>query len=131
MSTLVSYLDIVNGPSFDKETTLNILTQNLKKMDREFIESKTAWTRGHSTTYRQIQTKVNALTVEKNMDYKKKHSQATKKGMEEWLKFKNSWLVRLEQYPNEFKSYNDKISHISILWKIKKKVNKERMMEKE
>ena len=53
---------------------------------------------------------------------KKKHSDATKKGQEGWLKFRDYWLKKYEiDFPNAFNSYNEKISHISKLWRIRKK----------
>jgi uncharacterized protein YecT (DUF1311 family) len=53
---------------------------------------------------------------------KKKHSDATKKGQQGWLKYRDYWLKKYEnELPNIFNSYNEKISHIALLWKIRKK----------
>ena len=53
---------------------------------------------------------------------KKKHSDATKKGMEDWLNYRNHWLKIYEtKLPNTFATYNEKISHIAKLWRIRKK----------
>ena len=55
-------------------------------------------------------------------DRKKKHSDATKKGLERWLKYRDYWLKKYEnELPNTFNSYNEKISHIACLWRIRKK----------
>jgi hypothetical protein len=55
-------------------------------------------------------------------DKKKKHSDATKKGLEGWLKYRDYWLKKYEnELPNTFNSYNEKISHIACLWRIRKK----------
>ena len=61
---------------------------------------------------------------EKIIEYekKKKHSVATKKGQEGWLKYRDYWLKKYEnEFPNTFNSYNEKISHIACLWRIRKK----------
>lgn len=53
---------------------------------------------------------------------KKKHSDATKKGQEGWLKYRNYWLNKFEtEFPDAFDTYNEKISHIAVLWRIRKK----------
>tara|TARA_Y100000591_G_scaffold294100_1_gene282463 strand:- start:295 stop:528 length:234 start_codon:yes stop_codon:yes gene_type:complete len=53
---------------------------------------------------------------------KKKHSDATKKGQMSWLLYRNYWLKKYEtEFPNAFNSYNEKISHIATLWRIRKK----------
>lgn len=68
--------------------------------------------------------------IEKEDEYKKMHSLATKKGMEAWLIYKKIWLYRLESFPEKFPTYKDKISHISKLWRIANKSIKERHGEK-
>tara|TARA_Y100000389_G_C17371074_1_gene469063 strand:- start:504 stop:848 length:345 start_codon:yes stop_codon:yes gene_type:complete len=57
---------------------------------------------------------------------KQKHSEATKKGMESWIMYLKMWLKILEQFPDEFKTYHDKVKHISQLWQLRKKSIKDR-----
>jgi len=64
--------------------------------------------------------------IEKEDEYKKMHSLATKKGMEAWLIYRKFWLKKLESFPENFPTYKDKISHISKLWRIANKSIKER-----
>jgi len=60
---------------------------------------------------------------------KKKHSDATKKGQEAWLLYRNLWLKKLEEFPDTFPTYNSKISHIAVMWRICKKSVASRRME--
>ena len=61
---------------------------------------------------------------------KRKHSDATKKGQEAWLLYRNLWLKRLEEFPDAFPTYNAKISHIAAMWRIcKKSVASRRMAQ--
>jgi len=61
---------------------------------------------------------------------KRKHSEATKKGQEAWLLYRNLWLKRLEEFPDAFPTYNQKISHIATMWRIcKKSVASRRMAQ--
>jgi hypothetical protein len=61
---------------------------------------------------------------------KRKHSEATKKGQEAWLLYRNLWLKRLEEFPDAFPTYNQKISHIAAMWRIcKKSVASRRMAQ--
>ena len=52
---------------------------------------------------------------------KRKHSEATKKGQEAWLLYRNLWLKKLAEFPDAFPTYNQKISHIAAMWRIGKK----------
>jgi|CoawatStandDraft_6_1074263.scaffolds.fasta_scaffold71984_2 uncharacterized protein YecT (DUF1311 family) len=61
---------------------------------------------------------------------KRKHSEATKKGQEAWLLYRNLWLKRLEEFPDAFPTYRQKISHIAAMWRIcKKSVASRRMAQ--
>lgn len=55
------------------------------------------------------------------IERKKRHSEATKQGQEAWLLYRNLWLKKLEEFPDAFPSYNQKISHIATMWRICKK----------
>ena len=61
---------------------------------------------------------------------KKKHSEATKKGLAPWLIYRNIWLKRLEEFPDIYPSYNEKIKHIAGMWRICKASIASRQMEK-
>ena len=61
---------------------------------------------------------------------KRKHSEATKKGQEAWLLYRNLWLKKLAEFPDAFPTYNAKISHIAAMWRIcKKSVASRRMAQ--
>ena len=60
---------------------------------------------------------------------KRKHSEATKKGQEAWIIYRDLWLKRLEEFPDAFPTYNQKISHIATMWRICKKSVASRRME--
>ena len=61
---------------------------------------------------------------------KRKHSEATKKGQEAWIIYRDLWLKRLEEFPDAFPTYNQKISHIATMWRIcKKSVASRRMAQ--
>ena len=70
--------------------------------------------------------------IVENDEKKKKHSEATKQGMEGWIAYKTIWLKKIdEQYPKDsFKTYNDKIKHIALMWKIRNKSIAIRQKEK-
>lgn len=57
---------------------------------------------------------------------KQKHSEATKKGMESWIMYLKMWLEILKQFPDEFKTHQEKVKHISQLWQLRKKSIKDR-----
>jgi len=57
---------------------------------------------------------------------KQKHSEATKKGMEQWIIYLRMWLEILKQFPDEFKTHQEKVKHISHLWQLRKKSIKDR-----
>ena len=52
---------------------------------------------------------------------KKRHSDATKKGQEAWLIYRDLWLIILEDFPETYPTYNAKISHIGGIWRACKK----------
>ena len=98
-----SYLNIV-----DENETIFSLTSKKKEMDEDYLSKNVQWTRMHSAKYRTLESKLHVI-------YNKQHSEAIKKGLEQWLIFKNAWLIRLAEFPEEFQTYKDKINHISIL----------------
>tara|TARA_B110001450_G_scaffold73943_1_gene70341 strand:+ start:1207 stop:1494 length:288 start_codon:yes stop_codon:yes gene_type:complete len=61
---------------------------------------------------------------------KKKHSDATKKGLAPWLLYRSIWLKRLEEFPDIYPSYNEKIKHIAGMWRICKASIASRRMER-
>lgn len=60
---------------------------------------------------------------------RRNHIEATKKGQEAWLIYRDIWLEKLKEFPNVYPTYNDKISHISKLWRIRKKSIADRRKE--
>ena len=64
------------------------------------------------------------------IERKKRHSDATKKGQESWNVYRDLWLERLKEYPDAFPTYNQKISHIAAMWRICKISIAQRQKEK-
>lgn len=73
-------------------------------------------------------TPFNAKMAE--IEKKKRHSEATKKGQESWIIYRNMWLEKLKEFPDAFPTYNSKISHIAAMWRICKKSVADRRKEK-
>lgn len=61
METPYSLIDIIGQEYFDKNATIDSLTENLKTMDINFANNKTKWSRKHSKNYRKIQSKITNL----------------------------------------------------------------------
>lgn len=102
MSSQESYLTIIN---YSTPT----------EMENDYDSNTIEWTRKHSSTYRQLQVKVE----------NKKHSDAIKSGIAAWLQYKNEWLIKLEEFPMSYGpiTYKEKICYISKMWKIAKELN--------